>query len=79
MAIFAREVIGRMVVDSHGEILGTLNDLIFDIPTGAITEMRVEIEADLDASRLPWAAEDRMVMIPVDEVERVAARIHLKR
>lgn len=79
MAIFAAEIIGREVVDSHLERLGELKDVVFDTPTGSIVALRVEIERDLDASKLPWNMVDGFVQIPVEDINRVAAKIHLKR
>ena len=79
MAIFAAEIIGREVVDSQLERLGELKDVVFDTPTGSIVALRVEIERDLDASKLPWNVVDGFVQIPVEDINRVAAKIHLKR
>ena len=79
MAIFAAEIIGREVVDSHLERLGELKDVVFDTPTGSIVALRVEIERDLDASKLPWNVVDGFVQISVEDINRVAAKIHLKR
>ncbi|DAC32604.1 MAG TPA: hypothetical protein HA356_02585 [Candidatus Poseidoniaceae archaeon] len=79
MAIFAREIIGRDVVDSHLERLGELRDLVFDSPTGTIIALKVAIEADIDPSKLPWELADGFVQIPIDDISRVAAKIHLKR
>ena len=30
MAVFAREIINREVIDSHSQLLGTLRDVVFD-------------------------------------------------
>jgi|TARA_B110000444_G_scaffold241764_1_gene258463 sporulation protein YlmC with PRC-barrel domain len=79
MAIFAREIIGRDVVDSHLERLGELKDLVFDSPTGTVIALKVAIEGDIDPSKLPWELSDGFVQIPIDEIHRVAAKIHLKR
>ncbi len=79
MAIFAREIIGRDVVDSHQERLGELKDVVFDTPTGAILALRVKIENDIDVSKLPWEMHDGLIQIPVEEINRIAAKIHLKR
>ena len=79
MAIFGRELIGREVVDSHGEVLGQLIDIIFDNQLGVITEFLVKIGADLDAKLLPWVAKDGVVSVPVAEVSRIATKVHLIR
>lgn len=79
MAIFAREIIGREVVDSHQQRLGELKDVVFDTPTGTIVALRVQIERDLEPSKLPWEVVDGLVQIPADDISRIASRIHLKR
>lgn len=79
MAIFGRELIGREVVDSHGEVLGQLIDIIFDNQLGVITEFLVKISKDLNAELLPWVAKDGVVSVPVAEVSRIATKVHLTR
>ena len=79
MAIFGRELIGREVVDSHGEVIGQLIDIVFDNQLGAITEFLVKIGMDLDANLLPWLAKDGIVSVPVAEVSRIATKVHLTR
>ena len=79
MAIFAREIIGRDVVDSHQERLGELKDVVFDTSTGSILALRVKIENDIDVSKLPWEMQGGLIQIPVEEINRIAAKIHLKR
>lgn len=79
MAIFGREIIGREVVDSHGELLGQLIEIIFDNQLGIITEILVKISADLNAELLPWVAKNGVVSVPVAEVSRIASRVHLNR
>gem|GEM_PF-307175 len=61
MAIFAREIIGRDVVDSHQERLGELKDVVFDTSTGSILALRVKIENDIDVSKLPWEMQDGLI------------------
>ena len=79
MAIFGRELIGREVVDYHGEVLGQLIDIVFDNQLGALTEFLVKIGTDLDANLLPWFAKDGIVSVPVAEVSRIATKVHLTR
>ena len=45
------ELIGRSVVDSHGEYLGRLNDIVFDVSSGVVTDLHVEVEANIDVSK----------------------------
>jgi len=77
MAIFGREVIGRLVVDRTGTDLGNLTDIHFDLKTGAISELIVTVEATVNAAALPFESRENTVMIPVDAVSRVATKIHL--
>ncbi|MGY8727833.1 MAG: PRC-barrel domain-containing protein [Candidatus Poseidoniales archaeon] len=79
MAVFAREVIGREVVDSHSQLLGTLLDIVFDKQSGSISGIRVKVEENLDPTVLPWEMADGLMEIPVDEVARIASKVHLKR
>jgi len=79
MAVFAREIIGREVVDSHSVLLGTLRDIVFDKQSGSISAIRVKVEQDIDPTVLPWEMIEGLMQIPVDEVSRIASRVHLKR
>ena len=79
MAVFAREIVGRQVVDSHSQLLGVLRDIVFDKQSGSVSSIRVRIEENLDPTALPWEMNDGLMEIPVDEVARIASKIHLKR
>lgn len=79
MAVFAREIVGRQVVDSHSQLLGILRDIVFDKQSGSVSSIRVRIEENLDPTALPWEMNDGLMEIPVDEVARIASKIHLKR
>ena len=79
MAAFAREIVGRQVVDSHSQLLGSLRDIVFDKQSGSVSSIRVKIEENLDPSALPWEMNEGLMEIPVDEVARIASKIHLKR
>ena len=79
MAVFAREIVGRQVVDSHSQLLGSLRDIVFDKQSGSVSSIRVKIEETLDPSALPWEMNEGLMEIPVDEVARIASKIHLKR
>lgn len=79
MAVFAREIIGRNVIDSHSVLLGTLQDITFDKQSGSLSSIRVKVEADIDPAALPWEMDDGLMRIPVEEIARIASRIHLKR
>ena len=79
MAVFAREIIDREVIDSHSQLLGTLRDVVFDKQSGSISGIRVKIEENIDPSALPWEMVGGLMEIPVDEVARIASKVHLKR
>ncbi len=79
MASFGREFIGRQIIDSNGDSLGILDDMVIDIRSGIILELLVKLEDDLDPSRLPWPSSKGVCNVPADEVERISSRIHLKR
>tara|TARA_X000000368_G_C22551868_1_gene502474 strand:- start:212 stop:451 length:240 start_codon:yes stop_codon:yes gene_type:complete len=79
MAIFARELIGKDVVDSHNETLGKMTDIVFDVQSGSITTIIVTLEGDLNPNMLPWDGEGGKVMIPVDDVSRFSKKIHLNK
>ena len=44
MAVFANEVMGRDVVDSHNEKLGEISDLVIDKLSGSVTQIVVILE-----------------------------------
>ena len=79
MAVFAREIVGRQVVDSHSQVLGILRDIVFDKQSGSVSSIRVKIEENLDPTALPWEMDEGLMEIPVDEVARIASKVHLKR
>lgn len=79
MAIFAKDIIGRDVVGRKDERLGGLKDVVFDKATGSVMSIRVRIEGDIDPSKLPWAMVDGLMEIPIEDISRIATKIHLKR
>ena len=79
MAVFAKEVMGLDVVDSHNEKLGEVTDLVIDKLSGSITQIVVILEANLDPSMLPWNFRDGRMDIPIDDVSRISNRIHLRK
>ena len=58
MAVFAKEVVGRDVVDLHNEKLGELTDFVIDKSSGSVTQIVVLLEANLDPTMLPWNFRD---------------------
>ena len=79
MAIFAKDIIGRDVVGRQDERLGELKDVVFDKATGSVMSIRVRIESDIDPSKLPWSMDDGLMKIPIEDISRIATKIHLKR
>ena len=77
MAIFGREILGNAVVDRTGAVMGSLVDISFDLNTGLISELLVEVDASLDASALPFDHAGSTVKIPGTAVARIAESIHL--
>tara|TARA_B100000963_G_C22633751_1_gene676390 strand:- start:369 stop:671 length:303 start_codon:yes stop_codon:yes gene_type:complete len=79
VAVFAKEVMGRDVVDSHNEKLGTISDLVIDKLSGSVTQIIVVLEANLNPTMLPWDFRDGRMTIPIDDVSRISTRIHLRK
>mgnify|MGYP006059984791 FL=1 len=77
MAIFGREILGNVVVDRTGAVVGSLIDISFDLNTGLISELLVDVEAGLDPSALPFEQSGQSVKIPGTAVARIAENIHL--
>jgi sporulation protein YlmC with PRC-barrel domain len=78
-ATFGQELIGLVVVDSRGDILGTVADLMVDLNSGAVGTLVIELQPSLDADKLPWPSEAGLMLLPSEEIERVGPQIVLKR
>ncbi|HJM19124.1 MAG TPA: PRC-barrel domain-containing protein [Candidatus Thalassarchaeaceae archaeon] len=78
-ATFGRELIGLSVVDSRGDVLGTVADLMLDLNTGSVGTLIIELNDNLDASLLPWPSEAGLMLLPTEEIERVGTQIVLNR
>nr|AIE99357.1 hypothetical protein [uncultured marine group II/III euryarchaeote KM3_109_G01] len=76
---FGGEIVGLAVVDSHGDLLGSVKDLVIDLGTGAVVALLVQVETGIDIARLPWEEEGGLVRLAVEEVQRVGAQVHLER
>ena len=70
---------GLDVVDSQNEKLGEVTDLVMDKLSGSITQIVVNLEANLEPSMLPWNYRDGRMNIPIDDVSRISNRIHLRK
>ena len=78
-ATFGQELIGLVVVDSRGDILGTVADLMLDLNSGAVGTLVIELQLSLDADKLPWPSEAGLMLLPSEEIDRVGPQIVLKR
>jgi sporulation protein YlmC with PRC-barrel domain len=78
-ATFSMELCGRRVVDSRGDLLGTIADLILDEASGNVLGLLLELDSGLDPSLLPWPTHGEHLVVPTDEVERIDEDIHLTR
>ncbi|MBO58223.1 MAG: hypothetical protein CMA77_04425 [Euryarchaeota archaeon] len=78
-ATFGRELIGLSVVDTRGDILGTVADLMLDLSNGSVGTMVIELGDGLDADLLPWPSEAGLMLLPTEEIDRVGAQIVLNR
>ncbi|DAC35124.1 MAG TPA: hypothetical protein HA286_05700, partial [Candidatus Poseidoniaceae archaeon] len=79
MASFSSEIIGRNVVDLEGAMFGVVTDLRMTATTGLLTHVLVQHTSEIDPERLPWSTRNGIVEVPVDEVERIANLVHLRR
>lgn len=78
-ATFGQELIGLVVVDSRGDSLGTVADLMLDLNSGAVGTLVIELQPSLDATKLPWPSEAGLMLLPSEEIDRVGPQIVLKR
>ena len=51
MASFSGEFLKRQVVDSNGDIFGSLEDLVIDTNSGVLVEFLVDVIDEIDTSR----------------------------
>jgi len=79
MPSFSNEFINRKVVDSSGELLGSLQDIVIDPRTGDLTEIMVKVEPEIDVTKLPWSMKDNLCAIPAQEVREIDDRVVLRR
>lgn len=79
MSSFSSEFIKRPVVDVNGELFGHLGDIVIDPRSGEITELLVEVIAEIDVAKLPWPMEDGFCCVPAQEVSQIGSRTSLKR
>jgi sporulation protein YlmC with PRC-barrel domain len=67
--VFAGNLAGKEIVTVEGNILGDVENMIFDIQTGALVDLVVKPDAQL--SRQKYREEGKYVLIPFDSVRAV--------
>ena len=78
-AAFSAELSGRRVVDSRGDLLGTIVDLFIDDVSGNVLGLLLELDEGLDPKLLPWSTFGEHLVVPTDEVASIDEEIHLSR
>ena len=78
-AAFSAELSGRRVVDSRGDLLGTIVDLFIDDVGGEVLGWLVDLDHGLDPKLLPWPTFGEHLVIPTQEVSRIDEDVHLSR
>ncbi len=78
-AAFSAELTGRRVVDSRGDLLGTIVDLFIDDASGDVLGLLLELDAGLDADLLLWSTFGEHLVVPTEEVASIDEDIHLTR
>ena len=78
-AAFSAELTGRRVVDSRGDLLGTVVDLFMDDVTGSVLGLLLELDEGLDPNLLPWSSLGEHLVVPTEEVASIEEDIHLTR
>ena len=77
-ASFGHELLGREVVDAVGDSLGILVDLEIDSHSGSVVNMLIKVEENIDSSLLPWSMNRDLLRVPVEVVDRIASKVHLR-
>ena len=70
-AAFSAELSGRRVVDSRGDLLGTIVDLFIDDIGGEELGLLLDLDHGLDPKLLPWPTFGEHLVIPTEEVSRI--------
>ena len=76
-AAFSTELSGRRVVDSRGDLLGTVVDLFIDDMSGNVLGLLLELDEGLDPKLLAWSTFGEHLVVPTDEVASIDEEIHL--
>ena len=67
--IFAGNLAGKQIVTVEGTTLGDVENMVFDIQTGALVDLVVKPDAQLD--RQKYREEGKFILIPFDSVGAV--------
>ena len=78
-AAFSAELSGRRVVDSRGDLLGTIVDLFIDDVGGEVLGLLLDLDEGLDPKLLPWPKFGESLVIPTEEVAKIDEDVHLSR
>ena len=65
---FGREILNRPILDSAGDTLGHVADLLINTRTGEVESLLVMISEELDPALLPWPSVDGLLQVPTNEV-----------
>ena len=78
-AAFSAELSGRRVVDSRGDLLGTIVDLFIDDVGGDVLGLLLDLDHGLDPNLLPWPSFGEHLVIPTEDVASIDEDVHLNR
>ena len=78
-AAFSAEQSGRRVVDSRGDLLGTIVDLFIDDVGGEVLGLLLDLDHGLDPNLLPWPSFGEHLVIPTEDVASIDEDVHLNR
>ena len=78
-AAFSAELSGRRVVDSRGDLLGTIVDLFIDDVGGEVLGLLLDLDHGLDPNLLPWPSFGAHLVIPTEDVASIDEDVHLNR
>lgn len=75
---FGREILNRPILDSAGDTLGHVADLLINTRTGEVESLLVMISEELDPALLPWPSVDGLLQVPTNEVFELSNVIRLR-
>jgi sporulation protein YlmC with PRC-barrel domain len=67
--IFAGNLAGKQIVTVEGTILGDVENMVFDIQTGALVDLVVKPDAQLD--RQKYREDGKFILVPFGSVKAV--------